>query len=218
MAANIITLGRILLVFGVVMLFQGSYLLCLCAVALTIFVIWLDSLDGYVARKLGAASDFGALFDITGDRIVEHIYLIFYAAAGVVSFWVPIIFVTRSFLADTLRSVAFSKEGKTPFGDKTMMKSPITRFLTASRFSRATYGISKVVVFVLLGLMLAFRKAAVAQRPIPLASWHASLETITTVLVWVMVSFNLLRGIPVLWDGRYYLFDKSYPRELKEDA
>ena len=218
MAANSITLGRIFLVFGVVLLFQGSFWLCLCAVVLTVLVIWLDSLDGYVARKLGVASDFGALFDITGDRIVEHIYLIFYATAGVVSFWVPIVFVTRSFLADTVRNVAFSKEGKTPFGHKTMMKSPITRFLTASRFSRATYGISKAVVFVLLGLMLAFRRALVAEIPIPLASWHASLEAVTTVLVWLMVSFNLVRGIPVLWDGRHYLFDKSYPRELKADA
>ena len=79
MAANIITLGRIILVFGVVFLFQGGFYLRWVAVALTILVIYLDSLDGYVARKLGVASDFGALFDITGDRIVEHIYLIFSA-------------------------------------------------------------------------------------------------------------------------------------------
>ncbi|HFE65010.1 MAG TPA: CDP-alcohol phosphatidyltransferase family protein, partial [Caldithrix sp.] len=74
MAANIITLGRIVLVFLVILLFQAGFYIRLIAVALTILVIWLDSLDGYVARKLGVASDFGALFDITGDRIVEHIY------------------------------------------------------------------------------------------------------------------------------------------------
>jgi CDP-diacylglycerol--glycerol-3-phosphate 3-phosphatidyltransferase len=218
MAANVITLGRILMVFGVVILFQCSVVLCLVAVVLTILVIWLDSLDGYVARKLGVASDFGALFDITGDRIVEHIYLIFYAASGVLSFWVPIIFVTRSFLVDTVRSAAYGKEGKTPFGEKTMMKSPITRFLTASRFTRATYGVSKVVVFVLLGLVIALRRAAAGGSPLVVDSVTSGIVMATTILVWTMVVFNLARGLPVLWDGRYYLFDKSYPRALKEDA
>jgi CDP-diacylglycerol--glycerol-3-phosphate 3-phosphatidyltransferase len=218
MAANIITLGRILLVFAAICLFQAGFEARLFAVALTVFVICLDALDGIVARKLGTVSDFGALFDITGDRIVEHIFLIFFSAAGVLSFWVPVVFVTRSFLVDTLRSVAYSKEGKTPFGGKTMMKSPISRFLTASRFSRATYGVSKVVVFVLLGLMIAFQKEAPTERVFITESWVAGLEGMTILLVWVMVIFNLVRGIPVLWDGRYYLFDKSYPRELKEDA
>jgi CDP-diacylglycerol--glycerol-3-phosphate 3-phosphatidyltransferase len=215
MAANIITLGRIILVFGVVLLFQGSFYLRWLAVALTILVIYLDSLDGYVARKLGVASDFGALFDITGDRIVEHIYLIFFTAMGVLNFWVPIIFVTRSFLVDTLRSVAYTREGKTPFGDKTMMKSRLTQFLTASRFSRAVYGVSKVVVFVLLGAILAFQQGyRQGIRWIP-ESYFRDLVLITEVIVWIMVALNLIRGIPVLIDGRYYLFDKYFPRSLK---
>lgn len=218
MAANIITLGRILLVFGAICLFQAGFEARLFAVVLTVIVICLDAVDGIVARKLGTASDFGALFDITGDRIVEHIYLIFYSAAGVLSFWVPVIFVTRSFLVDALRSAAYGKEGRTPFGGKTMMKSSITRFLTASRFSRATYGISKVVVFVLLGLMIAFQKTAQSERPFIAESWCARFETITIFSIWIMVAFNLLRGIPVLWDGRYFLFDKSYPRGLEADV
>jgi len=217
-AANIITLGRIILVFLVILLFQAGFYLRLLAVLLTILVIYLDSLDGYVARKLGVASDFGALFDITGDRIVEHIYLIFYTAMGVLNFWVPLIFVTRSFLVDTLRSVAYSREGKTPFGDKTMMKSSLTQFLTASRFSRAIYGVSKVVAFVLLGLILALKRGfRDGLQPVPL-SWFRTGVYLTTIIVWVMVAFNLIRGIPVLVDGRFYLFDKYLPRSLKGDA
>ena len=218
MAANIITLGRIVLVFLVILLFQAGFYIRLIAVALTILVIWLDSLDGYVARKLGVASDFGALFDITGDRIVEHIYLIFYTAMGVVNFWVPVIFITRSFLVDTLRSVAFSREGKTPFGSKTMMKSKISTFLTASRFSRAVYGVSKVVAFILLGLILAFQKGTSAGIEWVSAQWLAKLILTTNIIVWIMVAFNLMRGIPVLIDGRFYLFDKYLPKSLKGDA
>jgi len=217
-AANIITLGRIILVFLVILLFQAGFYLRLLAVSLTILVIYLDSLDGYVARKLGVASDFGALFDITGDRIVEHIYLIFYTAMGVLNFWVPLIFVTRSFLVDTLRSVAYSREGKTPFGDKTMMKSSLTRFLTASRFSRAVYGVSKVIAFVLLGLILALERGFRDGIHLIPFSWFKTGVYITTIIVWVMVAFNLIRGIPVLIDGRFYLFDKYLPRALKGDA
>jgi CDP-diacylglycerol--glycerol-3-phosphate 3-phosphatidyltransferase len=217
MAANIITLGRIIMVLLVILLFQMSFLWRLLAVALTILVIYLDSLDGYVARKLGVASDFGALFDITGDRIVEHIYLIFYSAMGVINFWVPIIFITRSFLVDTLRSVAFSKAGKTPFGNKTMMKSSLSRFLTASRFSRAVYGASKVIAFVLLGIILAFQQAYQQNINWLPSATFAKIVLITTIVVWIMVAFNLIRGIPVLIDGRWYLFDKYLPRSLKAD-
>jgi CDP-diacylglycerol--glycerol-3-phosphate 3-phosphatidyltransferase len=218
MVANIITLGRIVMAMLVIVLFQIGFFWRLLAVVLTILVIYLDSLDGYVARKLGVASDFGALFDITGDRIVEHIYLIFYSAMGVVNFWVPIIFITRSFLVDTLRSVAFSKAGKTPFGNKTMMKSSLSRFLTASRFSRAVYGASKVIAFVLLGTILAFQQAYRQNINWLPSTTFTKMILITTIVVWIMVAFNLIRGIPVLIDGRGYLFEKYLPRSLKADS
>lgn len=218
MAANIITLGRILLTFFVIILFQMGFYYKLFATALTILVIYLDSLDGYVARKLGVASDFGALFDITGDRIVEHIYLIFFTAMGVLNFWVPLIFVTRSFLVDTLRSVAYSREGKTPFGKKSMMRSGLSYFLTASRFSRAVYGVSKVAVFILLGLILTFTTDVPSEFSDISRQFMPKLSLISEILVWTMVAFNLMRGIPVLVDGRYYLFEKYLPRSLKGDA
>jgi CDP-diacylglycerol---glycerol-3-phosphate 3-phosphatidyltransferase len=218
MAPNLITLGRIFLALAVMVIFQMGFYWRLAAVILTIIVIYLDSLDGFVARKLGQASDFGALFDITGDRIVEHIYLIFYCAVGLVTFWVPVIFVTRSFLVDTLRSVAFSREGKTPFGRKTMMKSPFTRFLTASPFSRTLYGVSKIAVFILLGLIYTLHRGSEEGVQWLTRDEVADLSAVTQTLVWVMVVLNLVRGLPVLWDGRFYLFDKYLPREMKKDV
>lgn len=218
MVANIITLGRIIMVFIVIIMFQAGFYMRLLAVLLTIIIIYLDSLDGYVARKLGVASDFGALFDITGDRIVEHIYIIFYTAMGLISFWVPIIFITRSFLVDTLRSVAYTREGKTPFGDKTMMKSGLSQFLTASRFSRAVYGGSKVIAFVFLGLILALDKGFETNLDWLSSQTFNYLILVTNILVWIMVTFNLIRGIPVLIDGRFYLFDKYLPRTLKSEG
>ncbi len=211
MSANIITIARILLSFVSIIMFQYDFYWRSSAVVLTLIVFYMDSLDGVVARKLGVASDFGALFDITGDRIVEHVYWIFFTALGMVSIWVPIIFVSRSFLVDTVRSVAFSKTGKTPFGEKSMMKSSFTRFLTASRFSRGLYGFVKVTTFLFLGTILVFEKKLLIANEIFIV-----FKVTTEVLIWVTVAMNLIRGIPVLLDGRYYLFEDKYPRELKD--
>ncbi len=215
MGANVITLGRIFLAFVVLVLFQMDFYERAVAVGLTILVIYLDSLDGFVARKLGLASDFGALFDITGDRIVEHVYWIYFATTGLISFWVPIIIVSRSFLVDMLRSVAYAREGKTPFGEKTMMRHPLTRFLTASPFSRSLYAVAKVAAFVLLGLILTFQVGFEQITHWIRPEQFGQLVRLSGFFVWLAVALNLMRGIPVLIDGRHYLFEKRYPRTLK---
>ena len=218
MSANIITLSRIILaIVSIGMLQLGFYFRAL-AVLLVMVVFYMDALDGYLARKLGVASDFGALFDITGDRIVEHVYWIFFSALGMVSMWVPIIFVSRSFSVDTVRSIAFSKEGKTPFGEKTMMRSRLTSLLTSSRMMRGLYGFMKVFTFVLLGAILTLKVdpgLAVAHLP---SSFLSDLTILATVCVWITTALCLLRGVPVLWDGRYYLFNKLFPRALKDEG
>ena len=154
MTANIITLARVGLVFVALLLFEDGFYGQVLAFLLTILIIYMDALDGYVARKLGTASDLGALLDITGDRIVENVYWIYFTAIGMISFWVPIVVIARGFLTDSLRSIAFA-EGKTAFGEKTMMQSGFTRFLVSSRFSRAIYGVSKAVIFCYLGGLIA---------------------------------------------------------------
>ena len=216
MSANIITLTRIVLAIITLVMFQMSLYFRVAAVLITMLVFYMDSLDGYIARKLGVASDFGALFDITGDRIVEHVYWIFFAAAGMVTIWVPILIISRSFLVDTVRSVAFSKEGKTPFGEKSMMRSAFTLFLTSSRFMRGSYGFFKVFTFVLLGSILVLQAGSELAGRYLATGFLTKLELFTDICVWITVAICVIRGLPILWDGRYYLLDKSFPRELKD--
>jgi CDP-diacylglycerol--glycerol-3-phosphate 3-phosphatidyltransferase len=215
LSPNIITLVRIALAIVTLVMFRLGLYYRIAAVLITILVFYMDALDGYVARKFGVASDFGALFDITGDRIVEHVYWIFFTAMGMVSIWVPIIFISRSFSVDTIRSVAFSKEGKTPFGEKSMMRSDFTLFLTAGRFMRGLYGVMKVFTFVLLGTILVIEAAPVVLASRFPGGFLPDLRLFTAVCVWVTTALCLIRGIPVLWDGRYYLFDKAFPKEIK---
>jgi len=216
MSANIITLTRVLLAMVTLILFQMDFSFRVAALPLMIIVFYMDSLDGYIARKLGTASDFGALFDITGDRIVEHVYWIFFTAVGLVSFWVPIIFISRSFLVDTVRSMAFSREGKTPFGEESMMRSKFTLFLTSGRFMRGMYGFMKLFTFVMLGAILVLEvDTGQISRHLP-EGYMTGLTLFLQFCVWITTAFCIIRGIPVLWDGRRYLFDKYFPRELKD--
>jgi len=161
-------------------------------------VLLLDAVDGYVARKLKQTSDFGALFDIVGDRVVENVFWIYFAVVGLIPFWFPIIVIARGFVTDGLRSTAFAK-GKTAFGDKTMMRSRWTRALTSSRASRSLYGIVKTVAFLYLGGIIAMKSAGIAPESI------ATFSIIGIVIAGIAVAMCIIRGLPVLIDGWEYI-------------
>lgn len=215
MLPNLISLIRVALVFVVLWLFTVDFYTKFSATLLTIIVIYMDSLDGYVARKLGIASDFGALLDIAGDRIVEAAYWIFFAWKGLFSFWIPVIVVTRGFLTDLIRSAAFS-EGKTPFGEKTHLRSNIARFICASRFSRAVYGVAKVVAFVWMGIYMTV-VAGVDEM-----GWNISgsvvkiIFLIGKILVYLTVVMCVVRGIPIVWESRNLLLARKYPWKIPD--
>ena len=210
-----ISLFRVALTFVVLWLFTIDFYAKLAATVLTIVVIYMDSLDGYVARKLGIASDFGALLDIAGDRMVEAAYWIFFAWQGLFSFWIPVIVVTRGFLTDLIRSAAFS-QGKTPFGEKTHLRSRIARFICAGRFSRAVYGVAKVVAFVWLGIYLTILSG------IDSMAWRISDDIVNSVLligrilVYITVVMCVVRGIPIIWESRDLLLARKYPWKIPD--
>lgn len=214
MQANIVTLIRIILVFFALWLFTvKNFYTQLAACLLTIIIIFMDAVDGYVARKLKVSSKVGALFDITGDRIVENVYWVFFAGIKMIPVWVPIIVIARSFIIDFIRTLAFI-HNKTPFGETTMMKSKITKFLVASPFSRTTYAVSKVLVFCYLGALLAFR-TAIKTFSLDIPRYViSSLSILTIFIVSVTVIFCILRGIPVLIDGWEYFTEKRYPTDI----
>ena len=210
--ANLLTILRMLLaVIAIEFLFTGKPDLSVSAVFITLFVIILDGLDGYVARANNEQSKFGSVFDIIGDRVVESLYWITFAILGYVAAWVPIVVVTRGIITDGLRSIALA-HGYTAFGDNTMMKNPIFHCLTASRFSRAVYGLAKTLAFIALIIAylpnLEFYDYMSIDQFAYYALYQKNLILTADILVYITVAMCIIRGLPVIFESKRYIDEK----------
>src|SRR5262245_849339 len=132
MSPNLITLIRVVLAFISIGLFRAGSYASLAALILLVVTLSLDAVDGLVSRGKRRASAAGAAFDIAADRIVEGVFWIYFAVAGLVTFWIPVIVITRGGLTDFLRAIAYT-QGRTAFGEKTMVRTWWGRALTGSR-------------------------------------------------------------------------------------
>jgi len=191
--ANTITLARLpLLLLLVAFLFVPLWQVRLLGLGLLIILYLMDWFDGYVARLRNEVTEMGAVLDIALDRAVENILWITFMYLNMVPLWVPIVFLIRSFIVDGIRGVALA-QGKSGFG---MMHSPVGRFLVASRFMRAFYGLAKAVVFCVLYLtqILALENPKIL----------VTLQPLNQGLIFLAVGLCILRGIPVVLDGRIY--------------
>lgn len=203
--ANVITIGRVLLLFGAIgLIYTDAYWLVVVAAVLIAIVFLGDGVDGWVARRQGSTSKFGAVFDIAGDRVVENVLWVIFADLGMVPIWAPIVVITRSFLVDAVRAAAF-EQGFTAFGDSTMMRSKFTSFLTASRFSRAYYGWSKALAFVLLTFLYAWQLPEGDGRLLTAVFDYQGVRFIVWFLAYSSLALCVIRGLPVLYDSIYYL-------------
>jgi len=217
MTPNQVTAARVVAAFAAVGLFTffGDALAAdLAAVVLTVAAIALDGVDGYLARTRGMATPLGAQLDILGDRVVENLFCTFFAVAGLVSLWLPILFFVRGTLIDFLRGVA-GRAGRSGFGNSSMQETWWGRALVASRGSRAAYAILKCVCFCYLGLLL------------PVGRWQAdwldagvrhSLLLGGQVLAGAVAVFCVVRAVPVVWEGRRYLDFGTVAAERKLPA
>jgi phosphatidylglycerophosphate synthase len=127
---------------------------------------------------------------------VENLFFTFFAVAGLVSLWLPVLFFVRGTLTDFLRGLA-ARAGHSGFGNGSMQETWWGRALVASRASRAAYAILKCVCFCYLGLLL------------PVARWQAawldanvrySLLLTGQILADAAAVFCVVRAIPVVWE------------------
>lgn len=199
MIPNWITLGRIVFSFLVALMFEIKSLPVNIIAFLSIFVIiFLDFLDGYIARKYNMSTEFGAMFDITGDRIVEVIFWTYFAYKHLVSFWFPAIVLSRGIFTDAIRQQAF-KKGIKPYD---MFKSGVMRFILVSAWMRSGYAVLKVVTFSMLGLVLIFKNNSIN------FPYLEQLYTVAYIIAVLTVIVCIIRAIPVIVYARKHVFSK----------
>jgi CDP-diacylglycerol--glycerol-3-phosphate 3-phosphatidyltransferase len=185
-SANIVSISRIFVAFvSVGLLFISTTNAYIWAILLASIAFSMDAVDGYLARKFGQASQLGAVLDIMGDRIVEAIYWITFAALGWISVIFPIISITRAFITDNIRSIALTK-GMTPFG---MQTTTWGKFICASKFMKTTYAVAKVAAFIIL--IFAYIPGLDENIANP-------AQTTGIILAWIAIIFCVVRGIPVI--------------------
>jgi len=189
--ANFITTSRfvlLLVLLGIV--YSGNPTLQLINAPLMVFIIVTDALDGYVARKFGEESVFGATFDIAVDRIVENVMWVVLAHLGFVGVWVPLLFIIRGSLVDAVRSKG-AASGTAAFD---MMQSPLGRFLVAGRFMRGFYAVVKAAAFAWILLW----QPAPALAPEFWAAWSGPIQWASFALVFTAAFLCVARGLPVI--------------------
>ena len=203
MTPNQITAARVLAAFAAVATFswfRHSLAADGVAVLLTVAAIVLDGVDGYVARTRGMATPLGAQIDILGDRLVENLFFTFFAVCGLISLWVPVLFFVRGTLTDFLRSLA-ARSGRSGFGQNAMIETSWGRRLVASRASRGTYAALKCTCFCYLGMLMPLDHFSARWFT---AGAHQIILNIGQALVAGTAMACIVRGIPVIWEGRRY--------------
>src|SRR5215212_7876701 len=199
--ANLITVGRIGILFILIALvYFGNVTMITLVMPLIAITFALDGVDGWVARRRKESSQFGAVFDIAGDRIVENVLWVVFADLGLVPIWVPLLVITRGFIVDGLRSISFA-DGMTAFGENNMMRSPFTRWLTAGRFMRALFGYAKALGFVFLTGLEAYRHHDTDGTLIGSVSGNDAFRLAGWICVWGAVVLTVVRGLPVVYDA-----------------
>jgi CDP-diacylglycerol--glycerol-3-phosphate 3-phosphatidyltransferase len=199
--ANLITIGRLALLYFVIwLLYVGNVQIITLCMVLIIVVFASDGLDGWVARRRGSTSTFGAVFDIAGDRIVENALWIVFADLDLIPIWVPLLVLTRGLIVDGLRSVSYGG-GMTAFGERNMMRSPLTEWLTAGRFMRGLFGWVKAAGFVFLTGLEGYRHRDSADTFIGWLYGQGWSMWLGWTLVVLSVALTIIRGLPVLVDS-----------------
>lgn len=189
--ANWVTFARFLLLFVLLaVVYSGVPTLQLINAPLTILIIALDGVDGWVARRFNQETLFGATFDIAIDRIVEIVLWVVLAHLGFIGVWVPLLFIIRGNLVDAIRSRG-AASGTAAFD---MMQSPLGRFLVAGRFMRGFYAVLKATTFSWILLWQPFPELA----PAFWASHGGWLAGIGLGLAWLSAAICVARGLPVI--------------------
>jgi CDP-diacylglycerol--glycerol-3-phosphate 3-phosphatidyltransferase len=182
--ANRITLSRLALTVLFVIALNSSWQYARTT-ALVIFLIagLTDFIDGEIARRYGAITNFGKLMDPLVDKIMIAAAFISLVPLKAVPAWAATTVVARDFLVTGLRLMATAKG----------------RILPAEWLGKQKTSWQVItVIFFLALLSIAELRFATSTSAWWLRAWHQA----GTLLVWITVALTIYSGVGYAWRYR----------------
>ena len=182
--ANRLTLSRLLLTVLFVAALSSSWAYARTS-ALVIFLIagLTDFIDGEVARRYGAITNFGKLMDPLVDKIMMAAAFISLVPLKAVPAWAATAVVARDFLITGLRLMASAKG----------------RVLPAERLGKQKTSWQVITVIFFLGLLAIAELRYANERS---TWWFRAWHDAGPVLVWITVALTIYSGLGYVWRHR----------------
>jgi len=180
---NSLTLFRIALIPCLILIFYLSdntlspYQKNLTATLIFLFAAITDWLDGYLARKLNQASDFGAFIDPVADKLIVIAALILLVQLGRVESIIAFIIIAREFTVSSLREwmAMHGKPGSIAVAFVGKLKTTMQMI---------------AILFLLYDENILFLPTALIGK---ILIYIAALLTIISMIYYLKIAFNILK-------------------------
>ncbi len=129
------------------------------------------------------------MLDVAADRAVEIVLWVVFAHQGLIALAIPVIFIIRGTLTDSIREVAL-RQGESPHS---MMRGSVTGWLVASPAMRSSYAVIKALAFMTLALAAGLETSNMAHV--------ADVRSFGAGMSWLATLICLVRGLPVILDA-----------------
>jgi len=144
-----------------------------------------DWLDGFLARRLGQTSSFGALLDPLADKVLTLGLFVTFAALGWVRWWMVAVIAARELLVTGARLAAVRR-----------------RVVLAAAIEGKQKMISQVVSLILLFIVSTFALLGPERVPDRI---YLPVVRLTALCLWVTVVLTVISGAVFFWRHRQVL-------------
>jgi CDP-diacylglycerol---glycerol-3-phosphate 3-phosphatidyltransferase len=165
-APNLVTMGRVLLVPGV-LIFIDNFSPLRSFIALLLYLVAAvgDFVDGYLARSRGQVSMLGKFLDPLADKLIVTAILVFMVALGRVPHWLVVVLIARDLTINGLRGIAAAEGMVIAASDGGKIKTALQLVaigMLLIHFRHPVLGLGISVDYQQVGLYILYVSAAVS--------------------------------------------------------